>query len=148
MVKLHPKDRTTNPIERWVSRLDDDRVQVLVGSRLPEVLERSDLVVLDCPTTTLLEVMAMASRLVYLHLGILKWTPEGETLMRKSAPWIDATPGWESRLTEAVVQALERPALKSKDNRFLDAYASLDFHPELVWDELQDIQKSWAHESN
>ena len=148
MVKLHPKDRTTNPIERWVRRLDDDRVQVLVGSRLPEVLERSDLVVLDCPTTTLLEVMAMASRLVYLHLGILKWTPEGETLMRKSAPWIDATPGWESRLTEAVVQALERPALKSNDNRFLDAYASLDFHPELVWDELQDIQKSWAHESN
>ena len=148
MVKLHPKDRITNPIERWVRRLDDDRVQVLVGNRLPEVLERSDLVVLDCPTTTLLEVMAMASRLVYLHLGLLKWTPNGESLMRKSASWVDVTPGWETRLGEAVVQALDEPAMEPRANPFLEAYASLDFRPELVWDKLQDIRTATTRGSN
>ena len=90
----------------------------------------------------------MASRMVYLHLGLLKWTPEGESLMRKTTPWVDATPGWESRLREAVVQTLERPALKSNDNRFLDAYASLDFRPELVWNKLQDIQRARTQASN
>jgi hypothetical protein len=148
LIKLHPKDKAANPIERWVRQLDDDRVRVLVGGRLPKALGQSDLVVLDCPTTTLIEVMANASRLVYLDLGIMKWTPEGESLMRKSAPWVDVTPGWESRLGKAVLEALEKTAIKPHDNRFLDAYASLDFRPELVWDELQDIQKSWAHESN
>ena len=141
IVKLHPKDGAPNPIERWVRRLDDARVRVLKGGRLPKAIEQSDLVVLDCPTTTLLEVMATASRLVYLHLGILKWTPEGESLMRKSAPWVDATSGWESRLGEAVVDALENPALKAHDNRFLDAYASLDFRPELAWNKLRDIRR-------
>ncbi|MCX8214528.1 MAG: hypothetical protein OTJ97_08520, partial [SAR202 cluster bacterium] len=141
IVKLHPKDDAPNPIERWVRRLDDARVRVLKGGRLPKAIEQSDLVVLDCPTTTLLEVMATASRLVYLHLGILKWTPEGESLMRKSAPWVDATSGWESRLGEAVVDALENPALKAHDNRVLDAYASLDFRPELAWNKLRDIRR-------
>ena len=144
MIKLHPKDATINPIERWVRRLGDDRVKILVGGRLPEALARSDLVVLDCPTTTLLEVMAMGSRLVYLHLGILKWTPEGESLMRKTAPWVDVTPGWETRLVNSVVQALDEPALDPSDNRFLEAYASLDFQPDRVWDKLQKIQSARA----
>jgi hypothetical protein len=148
VVKLHPKDHTDNPMERWVRQLGDDRVQVLVGGRLPEALAQSDLVVLDCPTTTLLELMAMASRLVYLHLGILKWTPEGESLMRETAPWVDVTPGWETRLGEAVVQALEEPAPIPNDNRFLDTYANLDFQPVLVWDKLRDIRDAQAAGSN
>jgi hypothetical protein len=147
VVKFHPKDATDNPIERWVHQLGDDSVHVLVGGRLPEALAQSDLVVLDCPTTTLLEVMAMASRLVYLHLGILKWTPEGESLMRETAPWVDVTPGWEARLGKAVVQALDEPAPIPRDNRFMDAYASLDFQPELVWDKLRDIRNAHANGS-
>jgi hypothetical protein len=148
MIKLHPKEKTVNPLVRWVRQLNDANVRILVGGRLPKALAQADLVVLDCPTTTLLEVMAMASRMVYLHLGLLKWTPEGESLMRKTTPWVDATPGWESRLREAVVQTLGRPALKSNDNRFLDAYASLDFRPELVWNKLQDIQRARTQASN
>ena len=146
-VKLHPKDSTSNPLGRWVERLGDDRVHALVGGRLPDVLKRTDVVVLDCPTTTLLEVMATASRLVYLHLGIMKWTPEGETLMRTSAPWVDVTPGWETSLGEVVVQALGEPAPLPRDNQFLDAYASLDFQPELVWDRLRDLQGARARGS-
>jgi len=148
MIKLHPKEKAVNPLVRWVRQLNDANVRILVGGRLPKALAQADLIVLDCPTTTLLEVMAMASRMVYLHLGILKWTPEGESLMRESTPWVDTTPGWESRLREAVVQTLERPVLKSNDNRFLDAYASLDFRPELVWDKLQDVRRAWTQASN
>ena len=148
VVKLHPKDMVENPLERWVRRLDDDRVKVLVGGRLPKTLAQTDLVVLDCPTTTLLEVMAMASRLVYLHLGILKWTPEGEALMRKSAPWVDVIPGWETRLGQAVVKALEEPVISPQANGFLEAYANLDFRPELVWHKLEEIRSAWARGSN
>jgi len=148
IIKLHPKEKTVNPLVRWVRQLNDANVRILVGGRLPKALVQCDLVVLDCPTTTLLEVMAMASRMVYLHLGLLKWTPEGESLMRETIPWVDVTAGWESRLREAIVRTLDEPAVEPRENKFLDAYASLDFHSELVWDELRVIKKSWAEESN
>ena len=142
LIKLHPKDGAPNPIEGWVRQMDDDHVRVLVGGRLPEAIEQSDLVVLDCPTTTLIEAMAMGSRLVYLNLGILKWTPEGESLMRESAPWVDTSAGWEQRLVQAVAQALDEPISEPEANRFLEAYASLDFRPELAWTKLQDIRNT------
>ena len=90
----------------------------------------------------------MASRLVYLHLGILKWTPEGEALMRKSAPWVDVIPGWETHLGEAVVKGLEEPVISPQANGFLEAYANLDFRPELVWHKLEEIRSAWARGSN
>jgi hypothetical protein len=145
-VKLHPKDAAVNPMGRWIQQLGEPRVSVIVDRPLPEVLEAIDVAVLDFPTTTLLEVMAAGRRLVYLHNGLMRWTPEGEALMRETAPWIDLGAGWEERLRDAVAQALDGPAPDPEANRFLSAYASLDFRPELVWDLLQKMRGGVAAE--
>ena len=143
-IKLHPKDAVVNPVGGWARQLGDPRVRVLEGQRLPEALRSADLVVLDCPTTSLLEVMATGLPLVYLHLGILRWTPEGEAVMRRTAPWVEHTDGWEERLRQAVAETLESPAPEPRSNRFLNDYASLDFQPKLLWDKLGDVRSRLA----
>jgi hypothetical protein len=140
LVKLHPKDQVANPLVRWVRQLKDSRIEVTVSGRLPATMRTVDLVVLDLPTTTLLEVMAMGKRMVYIHLDIMRWTPEGEALMRETAPWVDLAPGWEERLGEAVTKALEGPEPEPQENPFLQAYANLDFRPDMVWQALNRLK--------
>jgi hypothetical protein len=136
LVKLHPKDLVPSPIRRWVEQRENPRIAVASKGKLDRLLSNADPVVIDYPTTTLIESMAVGVPIVYLDLGIFRWTPEGEALMRESTHWVDRTPGWESRLTRAVSEALDSSATDPGANPFLAAYASLEFRPELLWETL------------
>jgi len=119
IVKLHPKDKLANPLERWIRRQEYPRVRVLTREKLDELLPLVDTVLLDCPTTSLIEAMADAKRIVYLDMGVYRWSSDGEALMRSSAVWVDRTPGWETRLDIAIVASLLSRSLGHSQHRRL-----------------------------
>ena len=141
LVKLHYKGAMANPLEQWIQDQRNPRIRALRGEKFAALLPLTDLVLLDVPPTTLIEAMAAARQVVYLHSGYFHLTAAGEALMRETATWVDKAPGWEVALSHAVVQALQAPAPEPKTNPFLAAYASLDFHPERLWETLEDVRQ-------
>jgi len=138
LVKLHYKDKIANPVEGWIQQQANSNIRGLKQMGFAGVLPWADIVVLDLPTTTLIEAMAEAKRVVYLHPDIFKLTTDGEALLKKTVAWVDMTPGWEEALCHTVIQALRTPAPDPVENAFLAAYASLNFQPERLWEILVD----------
>lgn len=133
IVKFHYKDKIKNPLAQDVIRAQYPQINIQTSSRLIDILPSASVVVLDCPTTTLLEAMAAGKHVIYLHTGIFQWTSQGEDQMRKSAIWIELTPGWKDLLCRQIYKLLCTPAIPPKENIFLQHYAHIDFQPERLW---------------
>ena len=136
-VKIHPKDIGTNPIPKWINQKNNSRLIIQTRGKLSETLDSSDLALLDLPTTSLIEILATGTPLIFLDFGIMKWTPESEMLFKKNNPWIDMKSGWQDKLIEETIKSLHpQKTLDPNNNPFLKAYASLDFQPTKFWSEI------------
>ena len=145
LVKLHPKDVAANPIRRWV-RQGNARLRVTSAGRLDGVLSTADLVVIDYPSAPLIEAMAAGKRVVYLDLGMVRWTRMGEDLARDAVYWVaKGGPAWEESLTRCVEHALLQPPPDPRSNAFLDAYASFDFRPDLLWAAIAEVRRGFGN---
>jgi len=140
LIKFNNKGWGENPVEHWVSQQKNSRMGMLKQGNFSTFLPWADLVVLDSPGTTLIEAMAAGKRVVYLDIGIFRWTSEGEALMRKTTIWVDKDPGWEEHLCKAIVELLKVSPPELTTNAFLAAYASLNFRPELLWEKLITVR--------
>lgn len=142
IIKLHYKDKMYNPIKDYVKDHGLDKIRIMQKQHLSTVLPKADLVLIDWPSTTLLEALAMNRRVIYLDLGLLKWIPEARNLLKRNTCWIDKKEGWQ----DIVLQALKNPSCGQGvqlDNAFSKAYAISDYNPTQVWTIINQLRTQY-----
>lgn len=146
IIKLHYKDKVHNPLKNYVRDHGLDKIRVAPKQRLSTTLPTADMVLIDWPSTTLLEALAMNKRVIYLDLGLLKWIPEACNLLKRNVYWIDKKEGWQ----DLVLRALKNPSCGQGvqlDNSFSKAYASSDYNPAQVWTVLDQLSRRTRYQA-
>lgn len=128
--KPHYKDRVKNPIRRYIQD-QEYNINVIDDTPLVEVLPDADLVVIDYPSTTLLEAMIMRKPTIYLDLGWVRWVPEAKRRLEDSIEFLEKKEGWESNLRNLLLR--ENTIDTSEYDKFLDKYANDNYSPEALW---------------
>ena len=130
LFRFHPKDKVYNPIREIAAGISGVEVVSPGDESFVESLQRCSVIVLDAPTTTLLEALGAGRPIVYFDAGIFKWTTEGKHLSKEVCDWVDTSDGWESRLKQILSRLLSSGSSLNTGSRFEKAYADPDFRPD------------------
>lgn len=136
--KLHYKDAVANPLPDYLHSNRLDNIAVLQEMPLSALLPHATAVLLDWPSTTLLEALATGCPTLYLDRNLLDWVPEGRRLLQDAACWIDKQAGWQPQLDEALAMALSGQWSYTGNAAFLAAYGSADCDPSALWATLHE----------
>ena len=140
IVKLHYKDAVANPLKMVIEDECFDTVSVMQQEPLNRVISLADVIVVDFPSTAFLEALASGLPVVVIDNEAPRYHPHAMGLLRSSAIWVEKGEGWQGRLQEAVLRALEQGGIAPEKNLFLREFANLDYRPELLWQELQNYK--------
>ncbi|MFB6198486.1 MAG: hypothetical protein ABEI52_09515, partial [Halobacteriaceae archaeon] len=132
LFKPHYKDKVSNPITKDVDSEFD--IQTVRSKDLTNHLPDADVVLIDYPSTTLLETMLAEKPIVYLDIGWYQWVSEGKQLLSDCVYWINqGDRGWQQALERSVRRALETGP-KGSYQSFLSRYSD----PEVDFSSLDD----------
>lgn len=134
IVKLHPKDKLENPLADHLRDEDRTVFDVRREGTLDDFLSPSDVVVLDWPSTTLIEVLEAGCSVVYIDMGYVEWIPEAMALLQQGAWVIEKERSWEDRLRTALRAAAagSESSPTGKTSTFLKRYACQRYEPDSV----------------
>jgi len=133
IVKLHYKDKIANPIEDFIKNSNFTNIKVIKYCNFVELLNEADIVIIDCPTTVIIESLASCKNVIYINLNIVKFTNEGETLLKESVLWIEKNKDWKNNLQKSINKFDHLSKDNTIGNSFLQHYASTNFTPENIW---------------
>ena len=132
-VKLHYKDKISNPVEKFINSSLFKNIKVLKYSNFVDLLNNADVIIIDCPTTVIIEALASYKNIIYINLNIVKFTNDGERLLKESVLWIEKDKYWENNLRKSVNEIKQLPKDKIINSNFMKHYADIDFKPENIW---------------
>lgn len=136
-VKLHYKDKTTNPLRMRTKQGGDRGVRILQEGPFTDLLPMASVVLLDYASTTLLQALAAGRPVVLLDQGVHEYSRRGERALRSAARLVRrSSPSWKEELAAAVRDAHSMGPLAGSEH-FLNLYGEPGFHPEVLWRELQ-----------
>ena len=137
-VKLHYKDKIENPIENFIINSNFTNVKVVKYCNFVELLNEADVIIIDCPTTVIIESLASYKNVIYINLNIVKFTTEGETLLKESVLWIEKNKNWKDNLQKSINKFDQLPTDKPVKNSFMQHYANTNFTPENIWNLINE----------
>jgi hypothetical protein len=109
LVKGHPKSKVRNPLDQHIKEKTGGHVKLVSNENLQEILPQSDVVLIDWPSTTLLETMIFNKPLIYLDLGWLNWDKNGKQSVKAVVEWVDKeNVDWKLQLNKALQLMGER----------------------------------------
>ncbi|MBM03242.1 MAG: hypothetical protein CL766_00390 [Chloroflexi bacterium] len=132
-VKLHYKDKIENPIENFIINSNFTNVKVVKYCNFVELLNEADVIIIDCPTTVIIESLASCKNVIYINLNIVKFTNEGETLLKESVLWIEKNKNWKNDLQKSINKFDQLSKNNTIENSFMQHYANTNFTPENIW---------------
>ncbi len=143
LFRPHPKDKVINPVVKKAMKLHNVEISPSEETFL-DAFERASAVVLDAPTTTLIQVLGGGRPIVFFDAGIFEWMDEGKLLADEVCNWVDASEGWEQRLKVVLKAVLSDDPPPTSKTPFQEAYADPEFRPERLLDSLSS-KASFAH---
>ena len=102
-----PRTKLINPVVKKAMKLQNVEISPREETFL-DALERSSAVVLDAPTTTLIQVLGGGRSIVFFDAGIFEWMDEGKLLAKEVCYWVDTSVGWEQRLKDVLKASVGR----------------------------------------
>ena len=140
-VKLHYKDKIENPIENFIINSNFTNVKVVKYCNFVELLNEADVIIIDCPTTVIIESLASCKNVIYINLNIVKFTNEGETLLKESVLWIEKNKNWKNDLQKSINKFDQLSKNNTIKNSFMQHYANTNFTPENIWNLISKANK-------
>ena len=137
VVKTHFHNYVPNPIDDYVSSEGLAHTDVVSEGRLVDLLPNADVVVIDFPSTTLLQTLIARKPVVFVDCGAHRYTEEGLKLLQEATMCVQMGEGWQKRLIEAVLEQLQGDS-QLHPEAFLANYANEAYHPEKLWNSIQE----------
>jgi hypothetical protein len=123
--KFHPKDKIWNPLADELR--SNTAVNVYYQDSFSELLPEADVVLIDYPSTTLLDTLLAGKLLVYLDIGWWLWMPEGKKRLENCVYWVDKDSiDWRQKLVDAVDTAVTN-GKKGEYREFLQAFCRPEY---------------------
>ena len=130
VIKRHMKEKLPNPLARYVADAEL-RAEIIKEGSLSKLLPQASTIVVDFPSTTLVEALAMGKRVIYVDLGLVEWLPEAVEKLKLSARWISKRGEWQAELAQALEDAVGGSWHREPDI-FCREYAAADYTPTAV----------------
>jgi hypothetical protein len=140
-VKLHYKEKLKNPVVVRTSQSSRTPTRFIRDGHFANLLHAADVVIIDCPSTTLLQSFAAGKPVVLIDHEVHRYTRRGEAALRDAVQWVSwPSPSWQDRLISAVEDALSNGPPPGAA-RFLELYGQPAYRPEMLWNELERFSK-------
>ena len=124
IVKLDPRDMVPNPLKSWARRQRVKRCRFVRDVSFAEVLGRGDLIIIDSPSTTLLQALATHKPVIaFADRRFIHFTPEATGLLRKRAVF-STTPEEFFRDIDAAVHTPSWGPVSPVNDEFLSRYGT------------------------
>jgi len=123
LLKLAGDDRTYNPITSFIKTKHHPDCQILNNMPFVDVLQHADLILLDMPTTALLEAIATKVPVIAFDFGDSPFDTPAKEMLKKRVWWADS----QTEFFDLIKQVLTDDNWSKWDKQnseFLEAYAT------------------------
>ncbi|MBN18046.1 MAG: hypothetical protein CL758_00980 [Chloroflexi bacterium] len=131
-VKLHYKDKIPNPIENFIKNSKLPNLKVLKNCNFTDLIDEADVIIIDCPTTVIIESLACEKKVIYIDLDIVKFTKDGEEIIKESVLWIKKDHQLKENLQKNITKISHINGNFVHDE-FMKQYANTEFKPQNIW---------------